>query len=67
VAGFAEHHLEFVEGLYASGGDFDMLGVASMLGRTFTPLDDHRDGGPDGPVALTSHPSGSSASAAGPM
>jgi putative ABC transport system permease protein len=46
---------EFIEGLYASGGYFEMLGVGAILGRTFTPLDDGRGGGPDGPVAVISH------------
>lgn len=46
---------ELVDGLYASGGYFDMLGVQAMLGRTFTPTDDQRGGGPDGPVAVISH------------
>src|SRR5256885_9847345 len=46
---------EFVDGLWASGGMFDALGVAAMLGRTFTPADDRRGGGPDGPVAVISY------------
>jgi len=46
---------EFVDGLWASGGMFDTLGVAAMLGRTFTPADDRRGGGPDGPVAVISY------------
>ena len=46
---------EFVDGLYASGGYFEILGVRAMLGRTFTPADDRRGGGPDGPVAVISY------------
>jgi putative ABC transport system permease protein len=46
---------EFVEGVWASGGFFDVLGVPAVLGRTFTPADDRRDGGPDGPVAVISY------------
>jgi len=44
-----------VEGLWASGGFFDVLGVPAVLGRTFTPADDRRGGGMDGPVAVISH------------
>ena len=32
-----------------------MVGVPAMLGRTLTPDDDRRDGGPDGPVAVISY------------
>ncbi len=46
---------EFVEGVWASGGFFDVLGVSAVLGRTFTSVDDRRDGGPDGPVAVISY------------
>jgi putative ABC transport system permease protein len=46
---------DMVEGLYASGGMFDMLGVPAVLGRTFTERDDVHGGGPDGPVAVISH------------
>ena len=46
---------DMVEGLYASGGMFDMLGVPAVLGRTFTEADDARGGGPDGPVAVISY------------
>ena len=46
---------DFVEGVYASGGYFDGLGVTPMLGRLFTPDDDRRGGGPDGPVAVISY------------
>jgi putative ABC transport system permease protein len=46
---------QFVDGIWASGGMFDTLGVPAMLGRTFTPADDARGGGPDGPVAVISY------------
>ena len=46
---------DMVEGLYASGGMFDMLGVPAVLGRTFTERDDARGGAPDGPVAVISY------------
>src|SRR5436309_1356223 len=46
---------QFIDGIWASGGMFDALGVPAMLGRTFTPADDARGGGPDGPVAVISY------------
>jgi predicted permease len=46
---------EFVDGLWASGGMFETLGVNPILGRTFTASDDRRGGGPDGPVAVISY------------
>ena len=46
---------QLVNGLWASGGMFDTLGVPAMLGRTFTDADDTRGGGPDGPVAVISY------------
>jgi predicted permease len=46
---------EFVEGIWASGGFFEVLGVPALLGRTFSASDDQRDGGPDGPVAVISY------------
>ena len=46
---------ELVDGLWASGGMFETLGVEAMLGRTFTGADDTRGGGPDGPVAVISY------------
>ena len=33
---------DMVEGIWASGGMFDVLGVPAVLGRTFTPADDVR-------------------------
>jgi predicted permease len=44
-----------IDGLRASGGLFDVLGVGTALGRTFTDADDRPGGGPDGPVAVLSH------------
>jgi predicted permease len=46
---------EFVDGVWASGSFFDVLGVPAVLGRTWNPADDRRGGGPDGPVAVISH------------
>jgi len=46
---------EPVDGLWASGGYFEVLGVRAILGRTFTRGDDRRGGGPDGPVAVISY------------
>jgi predicted permease len=44
-----------VDGAYVSGDFFRTLGVPALLGRTFTPADDVRGGGPDGPVAVISY------------
>ena len=46
---------QFVDGLWVSGGMFDTLGVAAMLGRTLSPADDVRGGGRDGAVAVISY------------
>jgi putative ABC transport system permease protein len=46
---------ELVDGLWASGGYFSVLGVNPILGRTFNADDDRRGGGPDGPVAVISY------------
>lgn len=46
---------EFVEGLWVSGGFFDVLGVPALLGRTISASDDNRDGGANGPVAVISY------------
>jgi predicted permease len=43
---------ERVRAQYASGNYFDVLGVHALYGRTFTPDDDRRGGGVDGPVAV---------------
>ncbi|MDE0040225.1 MAG: ADOP family duplicated permease [Gammaproteobacteria bacterium] len=45
----------FVEGLWASGGFFDALGVQPLLGRVFTEADDRRGCGVAGPVVVISH------------
>jgi putative ABC transport system permease protein len=44
-----------VEGLWVSGGFFDVLGVPIVLGRSLTPDDDRRGGSPSGPVAVISY------------
>ncbi len=46
---------EYVDGMWASGRIFDVLGIQPILGRTFTDADDRRGGGPDGPVAVISY------------
>jgi predicted permease len=46
---------QYVDGIWASGGMFDTLGVPAILGRTLTDADDARGGGPDGPVAVISY------------
>ncbi|HJR59229.1 MAG TPA: ABC transporter permease [Vicinamibacterales bacterium] len=46
---------EMVDGLWASGRYFDVLGVQPLIGRTFSEADDRRGGGPDGPVAVISY------------
>jgi putative ABC transport system permease protein len=43
-----------VEGAFVSGGMFRTLGIEAVAGRTVTPADDVRGGGPDGPVAVIS-------------
>jgi putative ABC transport system permease protein len=43
---------DFVDGLFASGNFFEVLGVAPVLGRTFDGEDDREDGGAHGPVAV---------------
>jgi putative ABC transport system permease protein len=44
-----------VAGIFVSGRFFDVLGVTPVAGRTFTPEDDQRKGGPNGPVAVISY------------
>jgi len=46
---------QFVNGAWTSASTFSTLGVAAALGRVFTPADDERGGGPDGPVIVISH------------
>ena len=46
---------ELVDGLWASGRTFEILGVHAILGRTFTDEDDRPGGGPNGPVAVISY------------
>ena len=46
---------ELVDGLWASGTMFEVLGVPAILGRTLTERDDRPGGGPDGPVAVISY------------
>ena len=46
---------ELVDGIWAGGSYFEVLGVPSILGRTLTAADDRRGGGPDGPVAVISY------------
>jgi len=46
--------IEEVKGQYVSGDYFSLLGVGTIIGRTFNPKDDSvaDTGGPDGPVAV---------------
>jgi putative ABC transport system permease protein len=46
--------VDAVQGAYVSGGLFHTLGVDAVAGRTVTPADDVRGGGPDGLVAVIS-------------
>ena len=45
----------FVNGVWASAGAFDVLGITPVLGRLFQPSDDARGGGSGGPVVVISH------------
>jgi putative ABC transport system permease protein len=45
---------EYVDGVWATGRMFEVLGVRARLGRTFTERDDQPGGGPDGAVAVIS-------------
>ena len=45
----------FVNGVWASAGAFDVLGIKPALGRLFLPSDDTRGGGSGGPVVVISH------------
>jgi predicted permease len=51
----ASGQTDFIDGIVASGSFFEVLRVPAILGRTFGPADDRRDGGPDGPVAVISY------------
>jgi putative ABC transport system permease protein len=44
-----------VDGIFASGRMFDILGISAVRGRTFTAVDDDRRGGPSRPVAVISY------------
>jgi len=46
---------DLVDGIWASAGIFDTMGVAPMLGRGFVEADDRRGGGPDGAVVVISY------------
>jgi putative ABC transport system permease protein len=46
---------EFADGIWTTAGMFDTLGVAPLVGRTFTVADDRSGGGADGPVAVISY------------
>ena len=46
---------QFVEGVWASAGAFDVLRVKPALGRLFEPSDDDRGGGSGGPAVVISH------------
>jgi predicted permease len=45
----------FVNGVWASAGAFEVLGVRPALGRLFQLSDDDRGGGSGGPVVVISH------------
>ena len=47
--------MRLTEGIVTTSDLFDTLGIATVVGRTFTASDDRRGGGPDGPVAVISH------------
>jgi putative ABC transport system permease protein len=46
---------DLVDGIYASGGIFESLGVPALRGRTFTTADDVRGGGHEGGIAVVSY------------
>ena len=45
----------FANGVWASAGSFDVLGVKPVVGRLFVSADDRPGGGDGGPVAVISH------------
>jgi len=49
---------DVVDGLWASGRFFDVLGVPAVLGRTFRETDDRRGGGPESRSSATRSGSG---------
>jgi putative ABC transport system permease protein len=51
----AAGEMQSIQGLFASGNFFQVLGVRALIGRTFTDADDVPGGGPDGPVAIISY------------
>jgi predicted permease len=51
----ASGEMDFVDGIYASGSLFEVLGVSAALGRTFDRRDDVFGGGAAGRVAVISH------------
>jgi putative ABC transport system permease protein len=46
---------QYANGVWASAGSFDVLGIKPALGRLFLPSDDARGGGSEGPVVVISH------------
>lgn len=44
-----------VNGLWLTGGAFDVLGITPSRGRAIMPADDRRGGGPNGAVAVLGH------------
>ena len=46
---------QFVDGLVATGGMFESLGIRPILGRLLTPADDQLEAGPDGLVSVISY------------
>jgi putative ABC transport system permease protein len=46
---------QFANGVWASAGSFDVLGVKPVVGRLFVPADDRPGGADGGPVAVISH------------
>jgi putative ABC transport system permease protein len=47
---------DFIDGLWASGSYFEVLGVSPVIGRLLTAKDDVRGaGGPDGPAVVISY------------
>jgi predicted permease len=46
---------DMVDGAWVSGRMFEILGIPAVRGRTISPADDVRGGGPDGAVAIISY------------